>query len=121
MTPVMQRCKPHLTISFTLRAPARLGPHRRFDTHGGDKGSVPVLLAVYQLYAHSRHRRDQKHPFCYSILDPRVRGEKRALHEEDRVLFYDITRALTRVALGYAYEKRICDRNARPRQCSPLL
>ena len=31
--------------------------------------------------------------------------EKRALEEEDRVLFYDITRALTRVALGYAYEK----------------
>ena len=31
--------------------------------------------------------------------------EQRAFEEEDRVLFYDITRALTRVALGYAYEK----------------
>lgn len=31
--------------------------------------------------------------------------ETRALEKEDRVLFYDITRALTRVALGYAYEK----------------
>lgn len=31
--------------------------------------------------------------------------EQRAFEEENRVLFYDITRALTRVALGYAYEK----------------
>lgn len=31
--------------------------------------------------------------------------EQRAFEEEDRILFYDITRALTRVALGYAYEK----------------
>ena len=31
--------------------------------------------------------------------------EQRAFEEEYRVLFYDITRALTRVALGYAYEK----------------
>ena len=31
--------------------------------------------------------------------------EQRAFDEENRVLFYDITRALTRVALGYAYEK----------------
>lgn len=36
----------------------------------------------------------------------RVLDEKqRAFEEENRVLFYDITRALTRVALGYAYEK----------------
>ena len=31
--------------------------------------------------------------------------EQRAFEEENRILFYDITRALTRVALGYAYEK----------------
>ena len=31
--------------------------------------------------------------------------EQRAFEAENRVLFYDITRALTRVALGYAYEK----------------
>lgn len=31
--------------------------------------------------------------------------EQRAFEEENRVLFYDITRALIRVALGYAYEK----------------
>ncbi|RGX05008.1 sel1 repeat family protein [Veillonella parvula] len=31
--------------------------------------------------------------------------EQRAFEEENHVLFYDITRALTRVALGYAYEK----------------
>ena len=31
--------------------------------------------------------------------------EQRAFEEENRVLFYDITHALTRVALGYAYEK----------------
>ena len=34
-----------------------------------------------------------------------VQSLMRVLEEENRVLFYDITRALTRVALGYAYEK----------------
>ena len=43
--------------------------------------------------------------FAIQSLTRVLEEEKRALQEEDRVLFYDITRALTRVALGYAYEK----------------
>ena len=42
--------------------------------------------------------------FAVQSLMRVLEEENRAL-EEDRVLFYDITRALTRVALGYAYEK----------------
>ena len=43
--------------------------------------------------------------FAVQSLMRVLEEENRALQEEDRVLFYDITRALTRVALGYAYEK----------------
>lgn len=43
--------------------------------------------------------------FAIQSLMRVLEEENRALQEEDRVLFYDITRALTRVALGYAYEK----------------
>ena len=43
--------------------------------------------------------------FAVQSLMRVLEEENRALEEEDRVLFYDITRALTRVALGYAYEK----------------
>lgn len=43
--------------------------------------------------------------FAVQSLARVLHEEKRALQEENRVLFYDITRALTRVALGYAYEK----------------
>ena len=43
--------------------------------------------------------------FAVQYLMRVLEEENRALEEEDRVLFYDITRALTRVALGYAYEK----------------
>lgn len=43
--------------------------------------------------------------FAIQSLTRVLEEEKRALQEEARVLFYDITRALTRVALGYAYEK----------------
>ena len=43
--------------------------------------------------------------FAVQSLMRVLEEENRALQEEDRVLFYDITRALTRVSLGYAYEK----------------
>ena len=43
--------------------------------------------------------------FAVQSLMRVLEEENRASQEEDRVLFYDITRALTRVALGYAYEK----------------
>jgi len=43
--------------------------------------------------------------FAVQSLMRVLEEENRALQEEDRVLFYDITRALTRVALGSAYEK----------------
>ena len=43
--------------------------------------------------------------FAVQSLMRVLEEENRALQEKDRVLFYDITRALTRVALGYAYEK----------------
>ena len=43
--------------------------------------------------------------FAVQSLMRVLEEENRALAEENRVLFYDITRALTRVALGYAYEK----------------
>ena len=43
--------------------------------------------------------------FAVQSLMRVLEEENRALQEDDRVLFYDITRALTRVALGYAYEK----------------
>ena len=43
--------------------------------------------------------------FAVQSLMRVLEEENRALQEEDRVLFYDITRALTRVALGYTYEK----------------
>ena len=43
--------------------------------------------------------------FAVQSLMRVLEEENRALQEEDRVLFYDITRALARVALGYAYEK----------------
>ena len=43
--------------------------------------------------------------FAVQSLMRVLEEENRALQEKDRVLFYDITRALARVALGYAYEK----------------
>ena len=43
--------------------------------------------------------------FAVQSLMRVLEEENRASQEENRVLFYDITRALTRVALGYAYEK----------------
>ena len=43
--------------------------------------------------------------FAVQSLMRVLEEENRALEEDDRVLFYDITRALTRVALVYAYEK----------------
>ena len=43
--------------------------------------------------------------FAVQSLMRVLEEENRALQEKDRVLFYDITRALTRVTLGYAYEK----------------
>ena len=43
--------------------------------------------------------------FAVQSLMRVLEEENRASQEKNRVLFYDITRALTRVALGYAYEK----------------
>lgn len=43
--------------------------------------------------------------YAVQSLERVLEEEERALTEENRILFYDITRALTRVALGYAYEK----------------
>ncbi len=63
-------------------------------------------LPYIWLYAHPRFRCNEK--ICALPFNPLLRvldEEQRAFEEENRVLFYDITRALTRVALGYAYEK----------------
>ncbi len=73
--------------------------------HGSHKRALYVLLAIHWLYAHSRFRCNQEYTLWCSILNTCIEEENARIKEEDRVLFYDITRALTRVALGYAYEK----------------
>lgn len=43
--------------------------------------------------------------YAVQSLERVIEEEEKALREENRILFYNITRALTRVALGYAHEK----------------